>query len=267
MRLIKVLASLFFFLTVPIIAQITSALVLTGPLTHVVSEDLYLLYILLFSNTLTIALLGLTDKVLGKSFIESYRFNGITFKQFLLTLGIGPVAMFVSIGISGFFNLQSLDPNAMETLEALVSGPLLVNLLAVGVLAPIGEELIFRGAIFNLLKENLPLRLAILLQGLIFGLYHMNLVQAPPTAVLGIFLGLVVYYTKSIWPAIIIHIVNNSAAILISQWQATSANSNEGILSQGTPPLPGPTTYLIIFGISMLIMVFLLKKLKTTSDL
>jgi membrane protease YdiL (CAAX protease family) len=46
--------------------------------------------------------------------------------------------------------------------------------------------------------------------------YHFNLVQALPTLVIGLVIGFTVYYTNSILSGIIIHILNNSIAIILS---------------------------------------------------
>lgn len=83
---------------------------------------------------------------------------------------------------------------------------------AVGILVPIAEEVVFRGAILGeLLRKwsNKPWR-AIVLSALIFSIAHMNPAQIPHAFVFGLLLGWMYYRTDSLLPGIVYHIVNNS---------------------------------------------------------
>ena len=51
-------------------------------------------------------------------------------------------------------------------------------MIATFVIAPFGEELFFRGVIMGYAKRYMPPAFAILFQGVLFGLYHGNIVQA-----------------------------------------------------------------------------------------
>lgn len=223
---------------------------------HLEGNPSILVLLLGISNALVIFFLFLFTGASGKSWSKAFSFQPISSKRVTISLGIGVCAMFVSLGISGFLGLEKLDPEAVKGLEALVSGPFWLSLLAVGILAPISEELIFRGAILNLLKERLPLNVALVLQGLVFGIYHGNLVQAPPTAVLGIIMGFAVAATGSIWPAIIVHIVNNSLALSLSQL----APDAQIVAEAG--PAPSPWLYLAIGTIGAYLVYLQLKKLR-----
>ena len=98
-----------------------------------------------------------------------------------------------------------------------MSGPaeLLTSLILVGVLAAVGEELIFRGIIqekLNQAWEN-P-HLAILVSSLIFGGFHMQFERIIPLSFLGLLLGYSYYYTRSLYTPIILHFINNSFQVL-----------------------------------------------------
>lgn len=85
--------------------------------------------------------------------------------------------------------------------------------LAIGVLAPIAEEILFRGAILRCLLALFSQRLhwlAILLSAIIFGLAHGNMAQAPHAMMLGLLFGWMYYRTRSIIPSLVLHSVNNS---------------------------------------------------------
>lgn len=92
-----------------------------------------------------------------------------------------------------------------------------VMLFAVIVVAPIGEELLFRGVIQHYGLKNFAPVLAITLQGLIFGLYHGNIIQGIYAFVMGIVLGLVAHKLGSIIYPMILHISVNASLLLVPQ--------------------------------------------------
>lgn len=88
--------------------------------------------------------------------------------------------------------------------------------LTVGLLAPICEELVFRGAILrSLLRWTLRHWLAIAFSALFFALIHANPAQIPHAFVVGLLLGWLYYRTDSIIPGIVYHWVNNSIAYVL----------------------------------------------------
>lgn len=86
----------------------------------------------------------------------------------------------------------------------------------VGVLAPVCEEVVFRGAIFGGMKKEGNVFKAVLASGLLFGLLHMNINQASYAFVIGILLGFLVEATGSIFSSIMFHVlINASNAIMM----------------------------------------------------
>ncbi len=89
---------------------------------------------------------------------------------------------------------------------------------AIGIMAPIAEEVVFRGAILRALLNLTGNRrhwVAIVCSALIFGLVHMNLAQGLHAFLIGLLLGWFYYRTGSILPGIALHWVNNSVAYLM----------------------------------------------------
>lgn len=85
--------------------------------------------------------------------------------------------------------------------------------LAVGLLAPMAEEVVFRGAILgSLLKWSKRPWLAVVISALLFSLSHGNPEQMPHAFLIGILLGWMYYRTGSIVPTITYHWVNNTIA-------------------------------------------------------
>jgi membrane protease YdiL (CAAX protease family) len=87
---------------------------------------------------------------------------------------------------------------------------------AVGLLAPVSEELVFRGAILRaLLRWTSRHWVAIAISAVLFALIHANPAQMPHAFLIGLLLGWLYYRTDSIVPGIVYHWVNNSVAYVI----------------------------------------------------
>ena len=91
--------------------------------------------------------------------------------------------------------------------------------LALGILAPLVEEMVFRGAILRVLLKMFDSRwywVPIVISALLFGAVHGNLQQFVHASLIGLILGWMYYRTDSIVPGVLFHWVNNSAAYAIS---------------------------------------------------
>mgnify|MGYP000518942724 CR=1 FL=1 len=86
--------------------------------------------------------------------------------------------------------------------------------LKVAVVAPVVEELIFRGLIFNGFRKNYNGFVAVVMSALLFSLFHLNPWQMPATFVLGLLLGWLMLRTNNILVAILGHSINNSLVLL-----------------------------------------------------
>ena len=90
--------------------------------------------------------------------------------------------------------------------------------IAVGVLVPIAEEMVFRGAILRRLLDltgNEKRWIAIVISAALFGLVHGNMLQGLNAFVMGVLLGWMYVRTGSIMPGVVFHWVNNSTAVLL----------------------------------------------------
>jgi membrane protease YdiL (CAAX protease family) len=90
-------------------------------------------------------------------------------------------------------------------------------ILIVG-LAPIAEELFFRGFLFGGLRTRLPLWPSALIAGAIFGLIHAptGITAVVPLAMLGVGLSWLYEKTGSLWPPVILHTFNNALALAVA---------------------------------------------------
>jgi membrane protease YdiL (CAAX protease family) len=95
-------------------------------------------------------------------------------------------------------------------------GPIPVQILLIAIAAPISEEICFRGMLYGGLRERLPRLAAALIAGLVFGGLHAltGVTAVPPLIFFGFVLCLLYEKTGSIWPCILLHMLNNSVALL-----------------------------------------------------
>lgn len=115
--------------------------------------------------------------------------------------------------------LRSLEGTAEEMMVAFTGTKsiwgLLVNLLMIGVIAAVGEELIFRGVLQRLMIQMVKnSHLAIVITALLFSAFHFQFFSFLPRFVLGLLLGYLMFYGRSIWYPILAHFVNNAMGVI-----------------------------------------------------
>lgn len=133
------------------------------------------------------------------------------------------VLAFGSLAISSLFllilqNLGALFPlinDKLRQYQQLISNAIsgnenyILTTISIAICVPVAEELLFRGLIMEEWLNRTKPAVAICVQALIFSLMHMNFVQSGYVFVVGILLGLVYYYTRSITASILLHMIFN----------------------------------------------------------
>ena len=192
----------------PLGTDITNAIV-----TFIVSsiiEGAFIIAPLYFANRLTHSLtphLRLAWRALG--FKE---FNAA--KALILVILFG----FIIIAIDYLYqdaitlfhwNLQTNDQVilARSKVEPLTT---YATLLAAVFVAPFCEEIFFRGFVFTGLCRGMPVYLAVILSALLFAAAHGDPASFPVLLIIGLLLAILRWQTKSLWPGILLHCLNNS---------------------------------------------------------
>lgn len=105
-------------------------------------------------------------------------------------------------------------PNWIEDEQAMLMSDYW-GYLAIGLLAPFAEEIVFRGAILRSLLTSMKPWTAIAISALFFSLVHMNPAQMPFAFLAGLLLGWMYWRTGSVLPGMAYHWANNSAAYIL----------------------------------------------------
>ena len=108
-----------------------------------------------------------------------------------------------------------LDLNGLLQPESILGFFLLF--IAVVIIAPLGEELLFRGFLQQVLEKHWKdVTKAVLVTALFFAMIHMNPYWFVQIYILGILLGFLAWKTKSVLPPLILHGINNAMAMFFS---------------------------------------------------
>jgi membrane protease YdiL (CAAX protease family) len=124
------------------------------------------------------------------------------------------LAVFAYLVFAALYVALIGEPEQEDIAEAF--GPVPFQILLVVFAASISEEVCFRGMLFGGLREKLPRYAAALISAAIFGALHAvtGISAVPPLIAFGFILALLYERTGSIVPGIILHMLNNSAALL-----------------------------------------------------
>jgi len=136
---------------------------------------------------------------------------------FLIAVILGLSGMIFTIQVSAVQNIFFPFPGAEEVMGPLIEmlkargGPIdfLIKFTMIALLPAICEETLFRGVIQSTLEKHSSKIKAIIITSLLFGIFHMNPYRFLPTMIIGLYLGYLAQRTKSIFPGMIVHAINN----------------------------------------------------------
>ena len=148
-------------------------------------------------------------------------FRSIAFKPLLQSTALVFTSMLALNIFVQWLPLENVLENQFEGLTHTFLGALTISLLA-----PVLEEVMFRGAIQGYLTRKLGNPwLAMAMAALVFGVYHMNPVQVVYASMFGFILGWMYYRTGSLMSVIVGHVLNNSIATLTMLMFGTATES------------------------------------------
>lgn len=179
------------------------------------------LEITMISNALAVLGCCLLIKALRSEPSEALRVNVGFGKKWsvmgtCLFLGLsGQFAITVVLGMIPFPEswIGMLEDNS----NMIISSPMLTQVVSVAIVAPLAEEIIFRGCIQRTLGEGMPKWLSITIASLVFGVMHANPIGIIYATVLGALMGWLFVAFDSIIPSLIFHIAFNAMSLFMSE--------------------------------------------------
>lgn len=157
------------------------------------------------------------------SFFSSIGFKKVSFTELILypiiALCVAWELLVVLQGLMHLYGVTSI-PGLSGTQENLFSifgtqsWSIYVVFFSAAIIAPILEEITYRGFLQKILLRYCSPITSSILTATLFSLVHMQLQVALPLFILGFILSILYTKTQSIWPGIVFHILNNSISLL-----------------------------------------------------
>ncbi len=139
-------------------------------------------------------------------------------------------------------------------------GGLMLNIFMIAVLPAIGEELLFRGIIqkyLTLIFKNA--HVGIIVAAFLFSAFHMQFYGFIPRMLLGMLLGYMLLWSKSLWVPIIAHFTNNAIAV-VTYYYISKGAINEDVETFGSD---GQATIFALISFALVgTVVYIFHKLK-----
>jgi len=186
--------------------------------------------------------------------VDQSSFSPVGGASLALILSISALAM--SFSVDAVNSLLPPMPEALKTaLKSLTSGNVWLNLIMVGIFAPVFEEWLCRGMVLRgLLSNGVKPFWAIAISAVVFAVIHLNPWQAVSAFIIGGMMGYVYYKTGSLRLTMLMHCVNNSFAVIIGRFDSLKDAENWlQVLS--------PSQYWIIFAGCMLFLILVVRQL------
>jgi membrane protease YdiL (CAAX protease family) len=139
------------------------------------------------------------------------RLNKVSASNFWLTVGLAITGYIITVFISlVWYSLLSKlgEPMPQDIPSVTTNREYLVAIICICLIPAVCEELMFRGMLFSGFRRLGAVR-AIILTGILFGVYHVTLMTIPSIILLGIAITWVVYQTDSLFCGVIFHFIYN----------------------------------------------------------
>lgn len=146
----------------------------------------------------------------GKNPFYEVGFRKVRFSAVAIAVLLGILML---VAVTGFLALVPEDSAVMqeygEAAGTIESESVWIQLLATVLVAPLVEEILFRGMILSRLKRSWSIPLSVLFSSLIFGVMHGQILWIIYAAATGAVLGIVFVRYNSIVPTIALHFTFN----------------------------------------------------------
>ena len=192
------------------------------------------------------------------AFLQVRRFS-------ILHMGLGVVGLLALLPVASWLGtlnellplpefITAMDEQQLELIEAVLAGKMSfwISLLLAAVTPAVCEELFFRGLLQRNLERAWGVAAAIIVCGVVFGLFHLRLTEVLPLIAIGIYLAYLAWVTGSLWVPIVVHFVNNAVVLIVGRVAASRSDIDLDSLEASILPW-----YVVALGAVILVMVIL----------
>lgn len=169
---------------------------------------------LVLSQLLFVAIPLLITIYTKKSIRDTFRLRLCKPRKLMggILLGIGTIGWSLVVSAISVSIFKESAAASQQGLESYLPKTFLLGLLVMAITPAICEEMFFRGYVFSAFKNKLKIASAILLNAALFGVFHMSLAKFFSTAFLGGMIAYIGHKSKSIFPGMLVHFMNNAFA-------------------------------------------------------
>lgn len=189
----------------------------------------------------------------------------VTGLSIVLTVAVFPTVTFLG-WVNSFVPAPEFMMEVQESMMEMITkflqsdNAMILGILHIGMVPAISEEILFRGYIQRSLEKSGGVWMAIIVSGLIFGAFHLQVTHILPLSFLGIMLAYITYISNSLIPAIVAHFVNNGGQVIASSFYP------EMLEETITPETEMPWLFILLSIIVSSGIVYLIQRQKPESD-
>ena len=139
----------------------------------------------------------------------------------VLTVAAYPMVIFLG-WLNAFLPVPGWMAEMQQSMDEMIAkllgseNILWMGLFHIGLVPSICEEIMYRGYVQRSLEKSWGIWTAIIVSGLIFGAYHLQITRILPLAALGMLFAYITYVSNSLIPAMVAHLVNNGGQVILS---------------------------------------------------
>ena len=201
--------------------------------------------------------------LVSKSFkqtLSDFGFKKLTGKMLGLSIVIAIILYALNIFMAESFSSLIYLLGFENSIPALsISNKEILNeFILTACLPGLCEEILHRGMMLNGCKKQGFTRYGLIFSSLLFGLMHLNILQFFYASILGVFMGIAVLATESIWTSVICHFTNNFFSIYFSFNKGWPLQNLVGYINSLIEKLH-PVVFVLVVSATMLVLIYLFK--------
>ena len=149
---------------------------------------------------------------------------------------------------------KSKETQSELLLKSILNQQVLLNILIIGIVPALSEELFFRGFVQSAFKKVFNIHLTIILTGFIFSMVHLQMYGFLPRMLMGMLFGYMLLWSGSIIPCILAHFTNNALSVLLAYFALN--NDISASFLDSSPDIPWYVVLLSTLSTGTLLAVF-----------